>query len=177
MPKGVYKRTEYHVNKLKVPHKGSGIYLRTVEQMTQIKNLGKAAKGVKRSTTTREKIRQAKQGKPSLATRGEKHWQWKGGITPKGKVERVRFRNLIQKEVFKRDNFTCQLCGLKGGYLQVDHIQSWVEYVELRFSMDNCRTLCMGCHYLITWGRPMPRTIKTWGHNLKLIRSRRLVLT
>lgn len=75
------------------------------------------------------------------------------------------FRVQIQKKVFERDNYTCQLCGAKGN-LQVDHIQSWADYVELRFCIDNCRTLCAKCHYKITFGKEMPKTTKTWGHNL-----------
>lgn len=101
---------------------------------------------------------------------GEKHWSWKGGITRKhygtSYIERRRFQREMQKMVFERDNYTCQMCGQRGVDLQVDHIQSWAEYVELRFSMDNCRTLCAKCHYQITFGRPMPDNIKGWGHNL-----------
>lgn len=88
-------------------------------------------------------------------------------ITPEDKLERQKFQNTIQREVLKRDNYTCQLCGERGGKLQVDHIQSWAEYVELRFNINNCRTVCMSCHYKITFGRTMPKNIKAWGHNLK----------
>jgi 5-methylcytosine-specific restriction endonuclease McrA len=90
---------------------------------------------------------------------------WKGGITPFEHAQRAKFRHTIQKEVFKRDNYTCQICGAKGD-LQVDHIQEWSKYIELRFSMDNCRTLCTKCHYKITFGREMPKDLKGWGHNL-----------
>ena len=103
----------------------------------------------------------------SQVLRGENHPMWKGGITTQNKLERVRFQQTVQKQVLERDNYTCQICGERGGKLQVDHIQSWLEYVELRFSMDNCRTLCMDCHYLITFGKPKPKEIKTWGHNFK----------
>ena len=89
-------------------------------------------------------------------------------VTPKDRLERLRFRNEMQKKVFERDNYTCQLCREKGGHLQVDHIQPWAEYVEGRFSMDNCRTLCMDCHYKITFGRPKPKDI-VWGHNLRKV--------
>jgi len=78
---------------------------------------------------------------------------------------RRRFKNQIQKAVFERDDYTCQSCGNRGVDLQVDHIQSWADYVELRFSMDNCRTLCARCHYEITFGKPMPSHVKGWGHN------------
>jgi hypothetical protein len=28
------------------------------------------------------------------------------------------------------------------------------------------RTLCMECHYLITYGKPLPVDVGSWGHNL-----------
>lgn len=90
--------------------------------------------------------------------------KWNGGITAQNRIERTKFRQTIQKQVFERDNYTCQMCGNKKD-LQVDHIQSWKDYVELRFSMDNCRTLCMKCHYKITYGREMTKNVKTWGNN------------
>lgn len=97
---------------------------------------------------------------------GEKAAHWKGGITTKDKLEREKFRREMQKLIFERDDYTCQMCGIKGQKMQVDHIQSWADYVELRFSMDNCRTLCMDCHYFITFGKKKPKNI-IWGHNLK----------
>ena len=85
-------------------------------------------------------------------------------ITPESKRERGRFRREMQMKVFKRDGYTCQICGQEGGDLQVDHIQSWADYPELRFEMDNCRTVCMSCHYYITFKRKLPKGVK-WGHN------------
>jgi hypothetical protein len=103
----------------------------------------------------------------------ENHPEWGKNIKiSKNKLDRIRFRDNYQKLVFKRDNYTCQMCGAKNGCgktvsLQVDHIQSWKDYVELRFNINNCRTLCMDCHYFITWGKIKPKNIKTWGHNMK----------
>ena len=97
---------------------------------------------------------------------GANAWNWKGGTQSLDHLARVKFRKTIQKLVLKRDNYTCQICKKYGGYLQVDHIQSWAEYVDQRFNMDNCRTLCMGCHYFITFGKKKPQDI-IWGHNFK----------
>jgi hypothetical protein len=85
-------------------------------------------------------------------------------ITPESRRERLRFRREIQKKVFERDDYTCVMCGERGGNLHVDHIQSWADYPELRFEMDNCRTLCMSCHYYITFKRKLPKGVR-WGHN------------
>ena len=95
---------------------------------------------------------------------GEKNWRWKGGISSINHLQRVKFRQTMQKQVFERDDYTCQICGNKGVDIQVDHIQSWAEYVELRFNLENCRTLCVKCHYKITFGKPMPPKVKAWGH-------------
>jgi thymidylate synthase (FAD) len=117
------------------------------------------------------KISLAKVGKKRLDLVGNKFrllgkGNWKGGITEPNQLERSRFRQTMQKLVLERDNYICQLCGQKGGELQVDHIQSWKDYVELRFSMENCRTLCKRCHYKLTYNRPMPGEI-SWGRNFR----------
>ena len=90
---------------------------------------------------------------------------WKGGTSSQNNADRVRFRRFYQKLVFQRDNFTCQMCDQYAGYLQVDHIKRWADYPELRFELNNCRTLCMACHYYITFKRKIPEGI-IWGHNL-----------
>lgn len=51
-----------------------------------------------------------------------------------------------RKSVFKRDDYTCQHCGEKGGKLNAHHIKKWSECVEERFSVNNGITLCEECH-------------------------------
>lgn len=118
-------------------------------------------KGVKATIETRRKQSLAKLGKI-----GPLCPNWRGGSS---KNERQRFRDQMQKTVFERDNYTCQMCHKRGVAIQVDHIQPWAEYVELRFNIDNCRTLCMACHYQITFNKPMPKELITWGHNFKYV--------
>jgi hypothetical protein len=103
--------------------------------------------------------------KLSLANRAVKVSNFDGYVTNSTLHERLTFRAKMQKEILKRDNYTCQLCQVQGGWLQVDHIKSWAEYPDLRFDENNCRTLCMGCHYFITFKRKLPEGV-TWGHNL-----------
>lgn len=106
-------------------------------------------------------------GKAFYAVKGKNNPNWKGGTTPRDLIERAMFRKQIQKEVLKRDDYTCQLCGVRGQEMQVDHIQPWAEYVELRFKMENCRTLCKPCHYQVTFGRPIPNRNILWGRNFE----------
>lgn len=98
---------------------------------------------------------------------GNKGSNWKGGVTTLNKIERLRFKSTMQKKVFERDGFKCVLCG-NSKKLQVDHILSWAKFPKQRFDIDNCRTLCLGCHYKITYGREMPKEKHKWGCGLAL---------
>lgn len=60
-------------------------------------------------------------------------------------LERLEFKPL-SLEIMKRDSFTCAWCSQKGGRLNVHHLDSWIEYPELRFTKTNLVTLCVGCH-------------------------------
>lgn len=80
---------------------------------------------------------------------------WKGGITKNRLTEMSRKPyKMWRKGVFERDNFTCQICGKRGGTLNADHIKSWAFYPELRYDPNNGRTLCLKCHrttYKLVW--------------------------
>ena len=119
-------------------------------------------KGKKYPVEASKKISNSMKGK----NLGKNNPMWKGGVGSLNQLERRKFRRTIQGLVLERDDYTCQLCDIRGGDLQVDHVQPWAEYVELRFDMNNCRTLCAKCHYKITFGKPMPETVTGWGHNL-----------
>ena len=58
---------------------------------------------------------------------------------------------LWREAVFGRDNWTCVWCGARNGsgkkvILHPDHIKPFALFPELRFAIDNGRTLCIGCH-------------------------------
>jgi len=54
-----------------------------------------------------------------------------------------------RKAVFERDNYTCQWCGGKNGYLVSHHKKRFADYLELRYELNNGLTLCFECHKLI----------------------------
>lgn len=83
----------------------------------------------------------------SSVPNGDKHWNWKGGInTLNDSLRKSLEYKLWREAVFERDNFTCVWCGQEGGSLEADHIQRWSDTPDLRFAIDNGRTLCQICH-------------------------------
>lgn len=101
---------------------------------------------------TKTKISIAHIGKPKLYSRGENNCNWKGGITPINQIIRHSLEyKLWRKAVFERDNYICIWCGARSGngkavVLHADHIKPFAYFPELRFAIDNGRTLCMECH-------------------------------
>jgi hypothetical protein len=102
---------------------------------------------VKHSKEAIQKMKLARKGKSAYWNKGDKSPMWKGGISPINKIIR---RSIAYKEwreaVFKRDNYTCQECGQKGGTLHPHHIKPFAYYPELRFAIGNGITLCIDCH-------------------------------
>jgi hypothetical protein len=90
--------------------------------------------------------------KQADSQRGEKAHQWRGGISSKNKIIRESLEyKLWRTAVFERDSYTCIWCGdNKGGNLEADHIKPFYLYPELRFAIDNGRTLCHKCHQTTT---------------------------
>lgn len=92
---------------------------------------------------------------------GTANVNWKGGITSEN--QRIRQSSEYKqwrKKVFERDRFTCILCGHRSVYnfrrgdkcdIRADHIKPFCLYPELRFDLDNGRTLCLPCDLEHGW--------------------------
>lgn len=108
------------------------------------KKMSLAHKGNVKSLETRKKL--------SDALKGDKSYLWKGGKTALNTNIRHSLEYRLWREsVFERDNYTCVWCGAKSSknnkvVLNADHIKPFAYYPELRFAIDNGRTLCIGCH-------------------------------
>lgn len=89
----------------------------------------------------------AKQSAAKRGNGGPGHWNYKNGKSrhyPLGPDARN-----WRTEVFERDDYTCQRCGVRGGYLEAHHIEPWAERPELRFEPANGMTVCRECHAAI----------------------------
>lgn len=92
---------------------------------------------------------------------GEKSTRWDGGITPLNTAIRHSDKYKEWKiQVFGRDNFTCQCCGVRGTWLEAHHIKKFsiikkenniktfeeaLQCSEL-WNISNGITLCKKCH-------------------------------
>ena len=97
--------------------------------------------------------------------KGQRPWNYKGGITPLALQIRYSFQyRQWRSDVFTRDDFTCVLCGGKGGRLEADHypkrfaiilgeyqIKTLEEALncEELWNINNGRTLCQECHHKV----------------------------
>ena len=79
---------------------------------------------------------------------GENTYNWKGGVYEQ---EHIAFRKTYEfkkwrNNVFKRDNYTCQCCGVRSYKLNAHHLDGYNWCEEKRTDVDNGITLCMDCH-------------------------------
>lgn len=121
--------------------------------------------GKKRSQKDKEKMRLAKLGRT-----GEGTGNWRGGITPiREKIRKMFEYRQWRSDCFTRDDFTCQICGIRGGDLAVDHYPKMFAQIldeykiqnleEARncaelWNINNGRTLCIKCHRKTFTGVP-----------------------
>jgi len=121
-------------------------------------------KGIPLSKEHREHLREVAYEQKRF--HGENSPQWKGGITPINRLLRgcSAYRQW-RDAVFKRDEYTCQVCGdNRGGNLNAHHKKPWAEHKDLRYNVDNGITVCKSCHEKIhskPIGRRKPRKRKS----------------
>jgi len=118
-------------------------------------------KGQQRCDEARKKIALNRKGKPYQEIYGDraknevlkrklslrKRWigKRKADLRPKHNSD-YRYTEWRNK-VFERDNYTCQVCFIKGGCLEAHHIKPWAKYHELRYIVSNGLTVHKGkCH-------------------------------
>jgi len=124
-------------------------------------NSGRFAKGMDFTKSDEHKRKIGESNKRlDNKLRGSNSPHWKGGITPINTAIRNSLEyKLWRTAIFERDKYTCIWCGKKSGngktvVLNSDHIKPFSLFPELRFAIDNGRTLCKECHMTTsTYGR------------------------
>lgn len=113
--------------------------------------------GKKHTAESRKKMSESQKGHfshrkgkkyPQIA--GDKHPNWKGGITSENRLIRGSIEyKLWRTAVFERDGYACIVGGKEhGNKLHADHIKPFAWFPELRLAIDNGQTLCEACHRL-----------------------------
>lgn len=114
----------------------------------RIRKMGISHRGTHLSQAHRRKI--------SERQRGQRHWNWCGGISKgRSKVWYTPEYQRWRRAVLKRDNYTCQQCRAKDAPLHVDHKKPFATHPKLITVVSNGRTLCVRCHRKTpTYGNP-----------------------
>lgn len=110
-------------------------------------------KGMAKSAETRKRMSQAQRARAT-----ENNFYIDGRSSERSDERAIACRSFEYKEwrraVFSRDSYSCQMCSQLSGELHADHIKSWAAYPELRYTVENGRTLCASCHRKTpTYGR------------------------
>ena len=83
-----------------------------------------------------------------LKMRGEHRKDWKGGVSKKNnEIRRCAFYMRWVSAIYKRDKYTCQICGKKNLNLRANHIKRFADFPDLRFEINNGILICRECDY------------------------------
>ena len=167
------KLSKSHIDKISKSHIGQVAWNKGKKGVQTAWNKGKKGSQTANKSSFKKNMTPWNKGKKTGITfwKGKKRPDitgknchlWKGGITPiNQKIRTSAEYKLWREAVFKRDKYTCVFCGLKSGdgkavVLNADHIKPFALFPELRFAIDNGRTLCEDCH----------RKTSTYGGNSK----------
>lgn len=147
--------SDAHKINLRKNHKGMSGRAMSIEHKRNIGLANKKNVGRIPTVEHRRKLSVAQKKRVLEGT----HNLYKGGVSPINKIIRGSLEYKLWREsVFKRDNYTCVWCGKRGVELNADHIKPFAFYPELRFAIDNGRTLCVPCH----------KTTETYTNNKKI---------
>lgn len=83
---------------------------------------------------------------------GYKNPKWKGGFNGVQSLRWCPEYRTWRNQIFKRDNYTCQVCeekGMRFNPLHVHHVIPFSESIEFRFEQENGVTVCKRCHFMM----------------------------
>lgn len=94
-------------------------------------------------------------GEHWLKQKGKHPASWRGGVTPERQAvySSPKWKKAV-KEVWKREDATCQLCGKRQNesrdeLFHIHHIYPFADYPRLRTNPDNLVLLCRECHLFV----------------------------
>lgn len=153
-------KTGYLSDEAKAKMGRKGIKRQPLSDITK-KRLSDVKKGKPKSEETKKKLSLALKGRRAIHREGANCNWWKGGYSSVISLIRkcFKYRQWVS-DIFMRDDYVCQNCGVKGGILNAHHIKSFslivrennidtvekaIECEEL-WNLNNGQTLCIDCH-------------------------------
>lgn len=156
----VYKTNEFRNPELREKMRKLGLGRKQSEATVQ-KRVAKLI-GQKRNPEQKLRIRLA-------IPKGKDNHSWRGGISPIAyRLRRSLEMGLWRKQVFERDDYICQDCGERGGFLHAHHIVEFSTILQVLlqrcgnsklffeamndsvlWDVKNGITLCVKCHKLM----------------------------
>lgn len=82
----------------------------------------------------------------TIFMRGSNIYNWKGGSGIIAAIRSSFEYGQWRLNVYKRDWYSCQICGHKGNDIEAHHIKKFSENIHLATDLDNGITLCVNCH-------------------------------
>ena len=147
--KGGWHHTEKTKNKISQKNKGKAPYLITDKIR---KRMSKVKQGKHYSIQTEFKKGhfQPKEwvNEQKIKVSGKNNWNWKGGKLSYRPTIGTKYWDNIRRKIYKRDNWTCQICGCKNKPVQVHHIIPYRWWINLKWAdhPSNLIALCCKCH-------------------------------
>uniref|UniRef100_A0A6M3LFB6 HNH endonuclease n=1 Tax=viral metagenome TaxID=1070528 RepID=A0A6M3LFB6_9ZZZZ len=168
MPIGIYKRTKEHGENISKAKRGKRTSHNTEFQKghTRCQGSGHPMYHKHHTIEAKNKIRNKLLGKKLLDRAGDKHWNWRGGITGlRTQIYNYEGTNSWRNKVFERDNWACQSCKSKVP-LEAHHKKEFNIIIETHniisleqalnceelWDINNGITLCKKCHGLTKKG-------------------------
>lgn len=110
------------------------------------KKISAALRGKPKSAEHVRRAALAKTGKKRPDITGSNAPWWKGTTPLYEQIRRSPEAREWRRLVFQRDDYTCQSCAKRGGYLEAHHNLPFAFFPDLRFEVLNGSTLCRPCH-------------------------------
>lgn len=119
-----------------------------VGNLNRGKHLSKSAKLKLSEFNKGKKLSKETCRRMSESRMGDKHPRWNSNLTDEDRQpgRSIPGYKVWHAAVLKRDNYTCQICGKRGGKLITHHLESYNCNPKLRTKLSNGTTVCEKHH-------------------------------
>lgn len=155
-----HRHSEESKRKMKLKHKGKKLSEGHKQKLSEA-HMGKTTWNSGLTKETDKRVRRMAE-----ARIGEKNPSWRGGISFESYTS--DFNRELKEQIKKRDNYTCQHCGVMED-LAVHHI----DYDKKNNVPLNLITLCRACNSTMNFNRDHWKTF--WSVRINDVRARQLV--